>query len=61
VDCDCNSNYAGDVGKRILVEGQFGQKCETLTKKIAKTKKGWGMAQMVECLPSNEKVFEFKP
>jgi hypothetical protein len=33
VFCTCNPSYAGELGRRIMVQGQPEQNCETLYKK----------------------------
>jgi hypothetical protein len=51
-DISLNPNYAGVKGGKTVVQGQAGQKHETLSEKQTKTKRIWGMAQVVKHLPS---------
>jgi hypothetical protein len=51
-----NNSYLGDRDRRIGVKGQWGQKYKTLSEKETKSKRDWGMAQVVECLRSKCKA-----
>jgi hypothetical protein len=44
------------VGRRIRIQGQSRLKCETIPKKLLKSKRAWVMAQVVEHLPSKHKI-----
>jgi hypothetical protein len=50
VVCVCDPSYVGGIGRRILSEASPEQKHETLSGEITKAKKGWSVAQVVECL-----------
>jgi hypothetical protein len=51
----CNPSYTRDINKRITVRGQPWAKT---IEKTTKAKKGWGMAPMVECLPSSKTLID---
>jgi hypothetical protein len=48
----CNPSYLGGRGRRIMFQGQSGQKRGILSEKQTENKSSGGMAQMVECLSS---------
>jgi hypothetical protein len=50
VICVCNPSYARGISRRISVQDL----------KILKAKKSWGLAEVVEHLPSNQKAPELK-
>jgi hypothetical protein len=58
----CNPSYLGGRGKRISVRGrQPGQKHKMLSGKQTKSKKDWGMAQVVESLLNKQKALSLIP
>jgi hypothetical protein len=48
----CHPSYVGSVSGKIVVQASLGINMRSYLKKIAKIKKGWGVAQVGACLAS---------
>jgi hypothetical protein len=46
----CNPSYSGGGNRRIKVQGELGQNCETLSGKLKKKREDWCLAEVVKHL-----------